>query len=239
MTDPRIQGIINKHFPPESHPYRKLEGEILRLAQDSETILEIGCGRHGDLLGQLRRKMPQKMLIGVDPVAEECAGSGVKLIRGSACDMPEIPSQSVDLVFSRSVMEHIEDVDRCYREIKRILRPPGYYVFLTPSRWDYVSLIAQVVPNAWHGAVVGATEGRASEDVFPTFYRSNSKRDIELAADRAGFGVVALSYLGQYPAAFLFSETAFRIMSYYHRLLERFGPAVLRGWVLCVIAKYL
>jgi ubiquinone/menaquinone biosynthesis C-methylase UbiE len=233
-----IQDIINRHFPPAHHPFRRLEREIIGRAGQAETILDIGCGHDARVLQAIRRQLPDRRLIGIDPVAPEVSpDAAIELIRGSASDMSTIADASIDLAYSRSVMEHVEDVAGCYREIARVLKPGGSYVFLTPSRWDYVSIIAQLVPNRLHGAVVRATEGRPAADVFPTYYRSNSRRAILEAAGRAGFDAVDICYCSQYPAAFMFSESLFRVMSWYHLLLERFGPECLRGWILCSMGR--
>jgi SAM-dependent methyltransferase len=47
-----------------------------------------------------------------------------------------IASESVDLVYSNQLMEHLhpEDALEQLREIRRILRPGGHYVCITPSR---------------------------------------------------------------------------------------------------------
>ena len=50
----------------------------------------------------------------------------------------------------------------------------GRWIFLTPNRWDYVSIISRLVPNRFHGKVVHLTTGREEDDVFPVVYESNS-----------------------------------------------------------------
>ena len=63
-----------------------------------------------------------------------------------------------------------------FREFNRVLKPGGRAILLTPSKYDYVSIIARFMPNRLHGKLVNATEGRAEEDTFPTHYRANSRR---------------------------------------------------------------
>ncbi len=196
-------------------------------------VLEVGCGRGAGTLAKLKGRAER--LIGIDLVDFTNPDPGLTLICGDACNMAGIDDHSVDLVFSQSVMEHIRDVDACYREIARVLKPGGCCTFLTPNFFDYNSLIAWVVPNALHPILVRATEGRAEEDTFPTFYRSNTRRAIQKAAGRAGLEIDDFGYLGQYPASMVFSETLFRIMARYEEFLCWSGATFLQGWIMCTL----
>ena len=51
-------------------------------------------------------------------------------------------------------------------------------MLLTSSKYDYVSVAAQLISNRFHTKVVSATEGRDEMDTFPTFYRANSRRQL-------------------------------------------------------------
>jgi SAM-dependent methyltransferase len=149
-----------------------------------------------------------------------------------------IENNSIDLAYSRSVMEHIEDAGRAFSEICRVLRPGGRYIFLTPNFWDYASLIAYVVPNRFHAKIVRWSEGRSEEDTFPTYYRANTYYSIKRMADRSGMIVSQFRYLGQYPSYLMFSSTLFGLAAKYEKFLER-HPSLhcLRGWILCVLCK--
>lgn len=235
-SDAEIQPLINRYYPPSTHPYRQLENEIQCHLRLESTALDIGCGRSAPLLSTIKGQA--KRLIGVDVVDFTVSDPALELWRSDVTAMTQITSASVDLAFSRSVMEHVDDVTRAYAEINRVLVPNGTYIFLTPNFWDYASLIASVVPNALHGRIVRATEGRDEEDVFPTHYKSNTRRSIQRLAAAAGFSVEKLQYLGQYPAYFRFNPMLFHLGCVYGKLLERF-PALhgLLGWILCVLRK--
>ncbi|EGV20657.1 Methyltransferase type 11 [Thiocapsa marina 5811] len=87
------------------------------------------------------------------------------------------PDGSFDLVFADNVLEHLPDPARVFAEVARVLRPGGVLLGKTPNKWRYVPLIAQLTPHAFHRWVV-RWRGRASDDVFPTGYRANSRADI-------------------------------------------------------------
>ncbi|WP_165585529.1 class I SAM-dependent methyltransferase [Roseococcus sp. SYP-B2431] len=235
-TDARIQPLIERYYPPATHPYQRLAGEVRRHLRPDATVLEIGCGRGAPMLSTMKGQAGR--LIGIDVVEFTAADPDLELWRCDVTAMTQIADGSIDLAFSRSVMEHIEDVDRAYAEIGRVLAPGGTYVFLTPNFWDYASLISAMVPNALHGRIVRATEGREEEDVFPTHYRSNTARSIRRLAAAAGLSVQGLQHLGQYPTYFRFSPTLFRLGCLYGKLLERFQPLHgLQGWIFCELRK--
>ncbi len=55
----------------------------------------------------------------------------VKLIRGSVLEIP-LPDQSVDMVMSTQVIEHIAEHGKAASEFDRILRPGGHAIITTP-----------------------------------------------------------------------------------------------------------
>ena len=86
--------------------------------------------------------------------------------------------------------------------------------------------------------IVNATEGRASEDVFPTVFGSNSKGRIERQARDVGLAVRRLEYIGQYPNYLVFNRVAFWLGSMYQKAIERFElTKPLQGWVFCELEK--
>lgn len=231
-----VQDQINYFFPSETHPYRVLDKKVLAEAQPDSTVLEIGCGRTAPCLQRLRGKAGK--LYGVDLVEFSVDFDDLILLNESVADMKSIDDGAIDLSFSRSVMEHVEHAEAAYREIFRILKPGGKYVFLTPNRYDYASIIATLVPNRFHSGIVRRTEGREEIDTFPTFYRSNSFTRIRELAGMAGFEIQELSRLGQYPAYLQFSRILFWIGSLYEKGLEKSKVLdCLKGWLICTLKK--
>lgn len=231
-----IQSLIDRHFPPSTHPYRVFQRRIEALIAPGITALEIGCGRKAPILTSLVGTAER--LIGIDVVPFAIQDPRIELHQCSAAMMTPIQDGSVDLVFSRSVMEHVDDADAVYAEIRRVLSPGGTYVFLTPNFWDYGSLVAYCVPNSLHGRIVRATEGRLEEDVFPTHYRSNTRSAITQLAVAHGLKICEFDYLGQYPNYLRFNIMLFRLGCYYEKFLARFRILhPLRGWILCSLKK--
>lgn len=223
-------------FPPETHPNRVLERAIDRHLTPTSAVLDIGCGRTAPNLVKLAA--PGRTLYGIDVIDFTVADPALHLFSNDVRAMVDIPSGSIDVAYSRAVMEHLETPEAAYAEIARVLKPGGVYVFTTPSIYDYGSLAALAIPNRFHAAIVSATEGRAGEDVFPTVFGSNSRRTIARQARDTGLTVREFEYIGQYPNYLVFNRALFWLGSLYQKTIEKFAlTRPLQGWIYCVLQK--
>jgi len=227
--------LRERYFGDDEHPYRTMEREVdARLSPDG-TLLDAGCGYTAPVLVKYRGKA--KRLVGVDLVDFDASIPGVELYKGDLAHIP-LEDASVDVVMCRSVMEHIDDPASVYREMHRVLKPGGTFVFLTGNLWDYAALIALAVPNRFHPGIVARVEGREERDVFPVRYRTNTRRAVDKWARGSGLVVTSFRYLGQYPTYFMFNGAAFLLATGYEKLLRRFEALrFLRGWILVTLQK--
>lgn len=218
----------------EEHPYRKLEQRIAALAAPGLTILDAGCGHTAPNLQALRGSGAR--LIGVDlvPLAPQ---EGMELVEADLAKLP-VADGSVDLIYSRSVMEHVVDPDAVYAEAARVLKPGGRWIFLTANRWDYVSIVSRLTPNRFHGGIVRRFEGRDEIDVFPTAYRTNDRRQVGHYVDRHGFRIERFERHGQYPSMFYRIGPLFLLATLYEKLVMKLDIlAGLRGWLYVELVK--
>lgn len=126
------------------------------------------------------------------------------------------PDNHFDLIVSRYVLEHIDQPEFVAREIKRVLRPGGHFVSVTPNKNGYVALAARLIPNSLHVAVLKWVQPhKAAEDTFPTVYRLNTRADLER---HFGRGVTVSFHSGE-PQYYFGREWLRRVMMVVHRLL--------------------
>jgi SAM-dependent methyltransferase len=227
--------LKQRYFGAQDHPYRTLEREIERHLGPQVTLLDAGCGREAPVLAKYVGRAGR--LIGVDLVEFRGEIAGLELLPRDL-STTGLPDASVDLILSRSVLEHVEEPAAVYAEMFRILRPGGRFVFLTANLWDYASIIASIVPNRLHPWIVAKVEGRAEADVFPVRYRTNTRAAVRRFARASGFEIELFRHLGQYPAYFQFNGFLFLLATGYEKLISRFEAlAFLRGWIFAVLRK--
>ena len=232
---PWADRLNEKYFGDAIHPYAIFEDLVKRHLAPDKTLLDAGCGHGAPVL----RKFvgAAKELLGVDLVDFDQPIPGITLLKRDLADT-QLPDKSVDVIMSRSVMEHIADPVAMYREMSRLLRPSGHFIFLTANMWDYAGIIAKLVPNRYHPWIVARTQGRDERDTFPVQYRTNTRKAVMRYAAGAGLDVVSFDYLGQYPAYFMFNGPLFLLATGYEKLINRFSMLhFLKGWILCALQK--
>ena len=108
------------------------------LLNNDKKILEIGSG-NGVMVDYLSKE--GFCITGTEindefiSFAKKQYNVDLKKMGGSRLDFPD---NSFDIVLSFDVFEHIPDTDRHLQEVKRILKPSGYYLFVTPNRWTNI-----------------------------------------------------------------------------------------------------
>lgn len=146
--------------------------------------LDLGCGHQ--LLPSWRAEQERELtarcrsLVGLDYDfgALKVHPNISRKVRG---DMSRLPfkEESFDLVTANMVVEHLKEPDVQFREVARVLRPGGLFLFHTPSAYGYPTVVARYVPRAPKLMFVRLLEGRKAEDVYPAYYRANTRRRVE------------------------------------------------------------
>lgn len=227
--------LKNKYYAQRIHPYREFEQRVDELLAKGDVLLDAGCGRTVPVLRQYLGRASR--LIGVELVDFTDVPPGIETHNANLAQLP-LASNSVDLIISRSVFEHLQDPSAVYQEFFRVLRPGGAVVFLTANMWDYGTLVARCVPNRFHAKIVKRVEGRAEEDTFPTAYKTNTRADVEKLAAISGFKVEKFDYLSQYPNYLMFNGFLFFVGMCYEKIIYRFDILrFLRGWILVTLRK--
>jgi ubiquinone/menaquinone biosynthesis C-methylase UbiE len=212
--------------------YRRL---IRKYMRPGHRVLDAGCGRYLKFSKELS-DAAEVVGIDLEPTLETNNRQAPFGVRGDLSRLP-FPPESFDMVISRSVVEHLEDPCRVFREFHRVLRPQGKAIILTPNKYDYVSLIASITPYSVHRRLVSKIFRSPEDDVYPTLYRANTLRAIGKAFRAAGFVDRELGTINHYPAYLMFSPVLFRLGVLYERLTSLGPLRQLRGLVLCAFEK--
>ena len=119
--------------------FYKANGGVVR---QSFRIAEFGVGRWG--FARFYNEYVNSV-VGIDIADYSRFHPGVEFVVSDGVNIP-LADESVDMVVSHSVLEHVEDIDACMKEIDRITKPNGMF-FLTISPLYFSSFGAHVYEN--------------------------------------------------------------------------------------------
>jgi SAM-dependent methyltransferase len=198
-------------------PVAQFVERLYSVVASTDRVLDIGAGA-GDLnVYALKGRARQIVGIDLDPrvVANPLLDAGLN------ADVYALPFRdaSFDVVFCIYVLEHIDRPHALTSEIKRVLRPGGFCMVLTPNIFHYVTLVSRVTPTAFH-RWVNERRGRGSEDTFPTCYQLNSNRALRRHFGEAGLDTVAIDAIEVPPNYLTFSATSYLLGIGYERLVN-------------------
>ena len=159
---------------------------IRHLVSPESVVVDFGAGR--GQLGELIRNHPKMSIVDLRPIAKRVVGVDIdpivmqnELIHEAHVikndNILPFAENSVDLIFSTWVLEHVDNPEEFMHEIGRVLKPGGWFCAISPNRWGYVGMAVTMIPNSLHVALLRFLRPDVkSGDVFPTRYKMNSRR---------------------------------------------------------------
>ncbi len=206
---------------------------IASLCPTAQRVVDFGCGRgrHSDdalpfrrALTNLRRDGRQVIGLDIDPVGNDnpLIDEFRKIVPGR--EWP-IESNSVDLIVSDWVVEHLSAPLHAFQQAARVLKPGAYFCLRTQNLLGYTGALTRMIPNGLHEEVLMRVQRdeRHAHDVFPTYHRANTRRQLTRLMIEAGLQPTVVchepepAYLGFNPAAYCLGV-----------LYQRFAPECIR-----------
>ncbi len=171
----------------------QLEAIVRGYVTHDSNVLDLGCGR-GGVAEVVWRDV--RLAAGIDPDLPSLTShraAGMPVVRGVAENLP-FAADSFDVVVCVWVLEHLADPLTTSIEVRRVLRPGGHFIFLTPNLRNPLTAmnrIGKALP-ALQRRLVPRVYGRDEADTFPVQYRANTEHDIETYAHGSGLRVERL-----------------------------------------------
>ncbi len=202
---------------------------LASLLRPDSVVLDFGAGRgawsdyplarvHKDLR-DLQSKVATVVGVDVDPVVLDNETVDQAHVIEVGAPLP-FDDESFDVVVSDYVLEHVtaQDAPGVAAELLRVLKPGGWLAARTPNKWGVIGVGARIVPNKFHVKVLSKLQrGRLAEDVFPTQYAMNTRRDLRrlFPADRWDLAVYGHASEPQYAGS---TVAAWRAASFVDRV---------------------
>jgi len=114
-------------------------------------------------------------------------------------DKAPFKGDSFNLVTANMVVKHIKDPAVTLKEIHRVLKPNGNFVFHTVNFFNYQILFTFFLPEALKNRLINLLEGKREKYRFPAYYRMNTPVKIERLSKQCNFEIVDLIMVNSTP----------------------------------------
>jgi ubiquinone/menaquinone biosynthesis C-methylase UbiE len=178
----RLRGWLDPEWEYPHFAYARAVDELLKPGM---RWLDAGCG-HQILENRLLQQeqamvMRARCAVGCD-ASLAALRKHRSLQKVVCCSLDALPfaDGSFDLVTLSMVVEHLEFPGTALAELGRVVAPSGRMIVYTPNASGYQTALCRlgrrIIPKRWAYRIIRFLEYREPDDVFPTFYRANTRR---------------------------------------------------------------
>jgi SAM-dependent methyltransferase len=215
-----LVGVLDRRFYPGvgSHWDDTLfRQRVLEVMRPTDVVLDLGAG--AGIIPQMNFRGVARRICGVDPDPRVTANPYLDEGRVGTGEAIPYADGTFDLVVADNVLEHLAEPADVFREVRRVLKPGGRFLFKTPNRFHYVPMIATFTPH-WFHQLYNRLRGREAEDTFPTWYRANSDADVRRLAREVGLDVEGVSLVESRPEYLRLSAPSYVAGIAYERIVN-------------------
>lgn len=239
----RARDRLQRWIVPELRYSQSSYEDCLRqLTSGVNAWLDVGCGHRllpewrGEAEADIVRDVPLIVGMDFDLAALRAHRSIAIVLRADVAALP-FGDHAFDLVTANMVVEHLARPADQFREISRVLKPGGIFLFHTPNLHSYVIQVARLLPDAVKTMLARLLEGRVAADVFPTFYRANTDAAIRSAAASAGLDVEEIRFTLSSPVFGRVAPLAALELLFLRQLSRRRVLHPFRQTLICVLRR--
>ncbi len=156
-------------------------------------VLDAGCG-DGGIIRDFKNK--PKIIIGVD-VNEKLLAQNNIVDQKIISNLENIPldNNTVDIIVSEFVLEHLAHPEAVFEELARVLKPDGVFIFITPNVLNPIMALSRILPHTVH-KFFRTTILKKEEETHPTYYRANTYKTLIKLGISTGLSEQAISRAG-------------------------------------------
>ena len=181
---------------------------IARIVETSTTttVCEVGGGARPALALDLVERLGLQYTVldvSADELAKAPEGYAKVHLDIAGADLDPEHVGRFDLVFSKTLAEHVRDAERFHRNVHALLRPGGYAVHLFPTMFAPAFVVNRLLPAAVTRWMLRKVQGSRRDDQglegkFPAYYRwcrGPSRKQVERLR---GIGYDVVEYRGYF-----------------------------------------
>lgn len=221
--------LCRRYLPDEPDAYQYFIHLADISCPDGGRAVDLGCGEEGYLaflMGKARE------VIGVDE--RELAGPYHRYLRSDLDSEIPLEDESIDLIASKFLLEHLREPAGLMKEARRVLRPGGSLLLMTPNILYYPYavnfVLSRVLSQKHRMRLVELVTGRPMEEVYPVHYRCNTPPRMRATIERAGLEAADVDTFSDcYVSAVTRPLGAVAVA--YELVLNRLGIRGLKGFI--------
>lgn len=208
-------------------------------SKPNQIIVDVGSGKQCPYAKNKERGINAK-IVGVDISIEELNFNNdvdEKIISNAICSLP-FKKDEVDIIASRSFLEHLEDIDKFISQSEHVLKSGGFFIHLLPCKFAPFSLINQIIPNKLAKKllyfIIPESEGIGG---FPAYYNKCYYTSMKKILENHDFEITE-SYFSYYQSPYFnFFLPLFLLSVSYEYLLLKANAKNLCAYMLIVARK--
>ncbi|MFA6518820.1 MAG: class I SAM-dependent methyltransferase [Candidatus Shapirobacteria bacterium] len=185
-------------------------------------VFDAGCGNGNYIIDEYKKII--KFAGGMDAdKASTAKNICLDEIKFGNLEKIDYPSESFDVATSLWVAEHLENPEKVFKEIFRILKLGGIFLMATPNANCWLLLIKKLMRQGQSNFFVQLLYGRRDEDIFPTYYRANTVKEMTRLLKKAGFKDIEVK-VNYDPGYTSFNNLTFKISNWLNKTVGRLWP---------------
>lgn len=217
LSSKSAENLFNKFYPEMvADPFSRI---VLQHLKGDCRIVDAGYGDGRIFKYDFKSRV--EFLLGIDARNDLSRNQQVHYAAQALLENMPVLSNSIDLIFSRFVLEHVRFPQSAFLEFGRVLRPTGKLFIQVPNAYHYFVLANRVIPHKmiqW----LASLDGYREEDAFPTFYRANTARTLKNLGENAGLRMHRVILYEPSPWFLRFSPITLAFGILYERIVNRF-----------------
>jgi len=218
--------------------YEKVVKEYLNLKRD-QIILDVGGGKYCSFATHKDPTQNAK-IITVDLSEEQVRENhdvDEKLIANIMQPLP-FKDHRIDLVVSRAVLEHLEDLEAFLIESTRVLKANGYCIHAFSSKFAPFAVVNQLLPRKLSKQLLLYVRPEVKDFAgFPAYYNKCFYSSIKSLFQKHGYEIVEIRLNYFQTSYFSFFVPFFVLMAFYEMLLQYIRARDLCAHILIVAKK--
>ena len=179
-------------------------------------VLDIGCGNGNWVIDELKENFSNKIGLDVNKKNTKKNISLDKIYYGGI-EHTKFKDKEFDCTVSLWTLEHLSNPKASFIEINRILKNGGVFGFCTPNKNFFLLKLKNLIPQKLNNYILKVVYGRNEKDVFKTFYKANTKRQINDICEKTGFKILELKENFD-PSYTSFNNTTYKISKFLYKL---------------------